>query len=144
MKDIYNLATALDGSPDLVRDTQALTLDQSKPGMGLKGTWGLFGSPQWWKSVRTGAIPRKSVSGVVTAVFEAGQDRSGSPNSFTLLTERGEEVSESMYSDTPDAMREFQVGKSVEIEYLFDELKERAPDGAPTYLDIVLRVSIED
>ena len=47
MKTVYDLATELYADPEQVEAAQALTLNVSKPHMGLKGTHGLFGSADW-------------------------------------------------------------------------------------------------
>jgi len=44
MKLVYCLFDELKARPEQIALTQALTLDQSKPMMGLKGSHGLFGS----------------------------------------------------------------------------------------------------
>lgn len=46
MKFVYLLSTELKSDPEYVMLVQRLTLDQSKPFMGLKGTHGLFGSKE--------------------------------------------------------------------------------------------------
>ena len=42
MKKIYDLAVTLAQDPAQVTDAQALTLDDTRPGFGLKGVYGLF------------------------------------------------------------------------------------------------------
>ena len=48
MKLVYLLSEELKADPEYVSLTQALTLDKSKPYVGLNGTYGLFGSQEWW------------------------------------------------------------------------------------------------
>lgn len=57
MKLVFRLEDRLRDDPERVRLAQALTLDSSRPRMGLRGTHGLFGSPEWWASIREGEIP---------------------------------------------------------------------------------------
>ncbi|MNV27916.1 hypothetical protein D3C71_1190830 [compost metagenome] len=47
MIKVYRLSEELAGDPEKIVDAQALTLDQTRPQMGLKGNLGLFGSPEW-------------------------------------------------------------------------------------------------
>ncbi len=53
MKLVYTLSEALKNDPEHVRLAQELTLDESRPLMGLKGTHGLFGCDEWWNSIYT-------------------------------------------------------------------------------------------
>lgn len=48
MKMVFLLSEELKMNPGRVALTQALTLNSSKPMMGLKGIHGLFGSQEWW------------------------------------------------------------------------------------------------
>ena len=48
MKTIYDLAVTLARDPAQVADAQALTQDESRPHMGLKGAYGLTEAPRLW------------------------------------------------------------------------------------------------
>ena len=52
MRTVYDLEIKLQSDPEQVRDAQALTLDGSRPLMGLAGTYGLFGSAEWWGNLK--------------------------------------------------------------------------------------------
>lgn len=65
MKLVYLLSEELKADPEYVSLTQALTLDKSKPYVGLNGTYGLFGSQEWWDSINQGKMPLLSLSGVI-------------------------------------------------------------------------------
>lgn len=65
MKLVYLLSEELKADPEYVSLTQALTLDKSKPYVGLNGTYGLFGSQEWCDSITQGKMPLLSLSGVI-------------------------------------------------------------------------------
>ncbi|MEQ3747577.1 MAG: hypothetical protein ABNH53_15240 [Henriciella sp.] len=68
MKCIYDLAIALERDPKRVNDTQALTLDTSRPNMGLKRVCGLLGCTEWWDNLKSGAIPLKVYEGEIVSL----------------------------------------------------------------------------
>lgn len=82
MTTIYDLATALKSDPQQIADTQALTLDTSRPSIGLSGAYGLFASDDWWENLKTGIIPTRSYSGVIESVRFEGMHNEG--RGFTM------------------------------------------------------------
>lgn len=46
------LSEELKDNPEQIAMTQSLTLDKSRPYMGLKVTNDLFGSKEWWDSIK--------------------------------------------------------------------------------------------
>ena len=145
MKLVYQLSEELNSDPQQVALAQALTLDSSRPEMGLKGTYGLFGSPQWWKSVVDGVMPLKRVSGIVRRVYISGQDPSAEDNTFDLLTSDGSTLAESCYVNNEHDLRFFKVGHRVEIAYGLDELKSQpGPDGQVNVSEIVLEMAVSE
>lgn len=142
MMKIYRLSEELAGDPEQVADAQALTLDQTRPHMGLKGNCGLFGSSEWWESVQSGRMPQRRISGVIKRVFVAGQDRSEIPNAFDMTTHDGTVRMEGIYVNSPQDVLRYQVGRTVEVLYALDELKMALPNGEKNYLEIVIEVSI--
>lgn len=143
MKMVFLLSEELKAKPEQITLTQSLTLDQSRPYMGLKGTNGLFGSPEWWNNINQGKIPLQHVSGVITRTYIAGQDPSPVDNCFSLLLDNGSICEESIYDYIKEEdKRLFQIGSKVEIIYALDELKRRKSNGEKCYLDIVLEMAI--
>ncbi|RYE40871.1 MAG: hypothetical protein EOP24_39275 [Hyphomicrobiales bacterium] len=71
---VYTLTEDIKADPSQVEKAQALTLNRNKPNMGLKGTYGLFGSPQWWDSINCRRMPLRFISGTILRLSEAGQD----------------------------------------------------------------------
>lgn len=112
MRVVYRLRGDLLQDPQLVKDTQALTLNAEKPLLELKGTHGLFGSEQWWRNVETGCLPLKTVTGTIEETFFAGQDaRWGNEvNSFTVCLPDGSHVTESIYVNNKADHRLFRIG----------------------------------
>ncbi len=56
MKIVYRLSEKLKADPEYMTLVQALTLDNSRPYVGLNGTYGLFGSQKWWESIEQGKM----------------------------------------------------------------------------------------
>lgn len=57
---VYHVKVKINKDPNYVKEVQALTLNQSKPRYGLKGTYGLYGSSEWLNNLDLGIIPRKN------------------------------------------------------------------------------------
>lgn len=142
MKLVYRLSEELDNDPGQVAAAQALSLDATRPYVGLKGTHGLFGSPEWWANIESGVIPKKRLSGVIARVYVAGQEHSDVPNTFDLRCGDGSVIMEGIYVNSQDDVALYQLGRQVEIVYALDELKMPSPDGGKDYLEIVLEVSV--
>lgn len=142
MVKIYRLSEELADDPAQVVDAQALTLDETRPHMGLKGRLGLFGSPEWWVSIQNGRMLQRRVSGVIKRVFVAGQDRSEIPNAFDMITPEGAVRMEGIYVNSPEDVAYYEVGRRVEVVYALDELKMALPSGEKNHLEIVIEVSI--
>jgi hypothetical protein len=143
MKLVYLLSEELKAKPEQITLAQSLTLDKSKPYMGLKGTYGLFGSQEWWDNINQGRMPLQYVTGVITRTYVAGQDPSSIDNSFSLLLNNGSTCEESIYDYiNKEDKKLFQIGSKVEIVYAHDELKRRGSNGEKSYLDIVLEMAV--
>jgi hypothetical protein len=142
VKRVYELSKELAHDPEQIADAQALTLDQSRPQIGLKGSLGLFGSSEWWGNIEAGVIPLKRLSGVIRRVYVAGQDRSDVPNAFDFASSNGTVRMEGIYVNSPEDVAVYQVGRQVDVVYVLDELKVPSSGGGKNYLEIVLEVSI--
>jgi len=142
MKLVYRLEDDLSRDPDQVALTQALTLDQSRPDMGLRGAHGLFGSPEWWASIRNGQMRLMRSTGVIESVYTAGQDARDEDNEFVLRQDDGTTHTESCYVNHDADRILFKVGHRVEIAYALDELKERGDNGEPLFSEIVLSMAV--
>lgn len=143
MKLVYQLSKELEDDPEQVALAQTLTRDQSRPLMGLKGSHGLFGSQEWWNSIKSGTIPLRYVSGVIKRMYVSGQERDVPENTFDLLTSEGATKSESCYTNAKDDLGLYQVGRRVDIVYALDELKAQpAADEGVNHSEIVLEMAV--
>jgi len=143
MKLVYQLSKELEDDPEQVALAQSLSRDQSRPLMGLKGSHGLFGSQEWWDSIKNGAIPLRYISGVIKRMYVSGQERDVPENTFDLVTSEGATKTESCYTNSKDDLGLYRVGRRVDIVYALDELKAQpAPDGSINYSEIVLEMAV--
>lgn len=145
MKRVYLLSAELKADPEQVALAQALTLNASKPRMGLKGTLGLFGSPEWWANIEQRKMPLLLVQGTIHSTYYAGMTNESNQeiNSFELRLDDGTVRREGFYTNDKVDRSLFQAGHRVEIVYALDELKRQpAEDGGINYSDIVLEMAV--
>lgn len=143
MKNVYLLSEELKLDTQQVALTQALTLNKSRPQMGLKGTHGLFGSDEWWENIGQKKMPLEFFSGVITRAYIAGQDESGMNNTIELLLDDGSIRTLGIYVNIPEDALLFQIGHRADIVYVLDELKlQPAPDGGDNYSKIALEMAV--
>ena len=145
-KLVWKLAEDLRLKPGRVRKVQALTLDKNRPFSGLKGTAGLYGSPEWWDSIASGRIPTLNRIGTITRLVFAGQDaRWGDEvNSFEMRLDNGEVILESIQARTKQDRHLFKLGARVLAVYALDELKmQPGPGGSVNRLTILLEMRVE-
>src|SRR4051812_18381352 len=144
MKRVYALDIELKSDPEQMVLTQALTLNASKPHMGLSGRYGLFGSIEWWSSIENRLMPLGYVSGVIVRAYRAGQDGSGANNTVDLMTEDGSIELVGIYVNNPRDARLFRPGFATQIVYALDELKPQAAKnnlGIP-YSEVALEMAV--
>ena len=145
MIQVFDLREELRANPERVRLTQALTLNPDRPQMGLRGTCGLFGSSEWWESIESGRMPLRKISGKIERVYYAGQGGSGPNNMVDVLADDGVRDSVGIYVNDPKGVDLFQVGRSVEILYALDELKQQpASDGSVNYSRVALKMFVSN
>jgi hypothetical protein len=145
MKLVYELAKDLERDPEQVRHTRELTLDASRPLMGLRGNCGLFATEEWWQSIKSGRLKTKPIAGVIETTYFAGQDaRWGDEvNSMRLLLDDGTRHDDSIYALERSDAKLFIPGARVVLVYVLDQLKQQpAADGLVNYLDILLEVAV--
>lgn len=142
MKQVFLLSDELKKNPERVILTQNLTLDKSRPHMGLKGTYGLFGSPEWWANIEQRKMPLLFLSGIIKNVYVAGQDPSPLNNTIDLLLDDGSVRAVGIYVNKKQDAKLFHVGYMAKIVYALDELKPGAADGDENYLDIALEMAV--
>lgn len=139
---VYTLTEALQADPDRVKKAQALTLNRDKPHMGLKGTYGLFGSPEWWDSINCRRMPLRFLSGTIVRLSEAGQDsKTGVNNAMVLKLLDGTEETFGIYVNNRKQVNLFQLGSGVLMVDALDELK-RPQQNFPNDFGVMLEVAI--
>lgn len=136
-RTVYRLADELAHDPEHVRTVQALTLNASKPLLGLLGRHGLFGSPEWWASVEAGRIPVREVSGVISRVWFAGQDSGGPANTVDFVDDDGVVHQGAIRLNEKRDRSHYVVGRRIRYRYALDELKSGGEPASVT-LDVVI------
>lgn len=143
MKRVYLLFEELKHDQQRVKLAQQLTLDSSRPLMGLKGTHGLFASEEWWDSIRDKKIPLEFISGVIKRAYIAGQDDDGVNNTVDLAQKDGAVVSVGIYTNNIKDVDLFKPGSTVNVVYALDELKKQpARDGGVNYSRVALEMAV--
>lgn len=143
MKLVYSLAQALKDDPQDIALTQSLTLNATKPLLGLKGKHGLYGSEQWWTSVAQRRMPLLFVFGIIQRAYVTGMDDCDENNTIDLLLDDGTIRMEGIYVNNKADVKLFRVGCRVELVCVLDEFKRQpAPDGSINYLEIPLELAV--
>ncbi|NHZ96740.1 hypothetical protein [Massilia sp. CCM 8734] len=142
MKLVYQLKEDLRRDPERVQQTQALTLNASRPCMGLSGRLGLYGSPEWWANIQNGVIRQEIVSGLITRVYISGWGED-EINAFSFVTPYEEVDHEDIHVINQADANLFQVGSRVDVLYCYYELKHQpAEDGTIVYLKEVVEMAV--
>lgn len=142
MKVVYSLRHELDRDLEHLQRTQALSLDKTRPSMGLATTYGLYGSAEWWRNVEAGGIRRERYRGVIRRLYVAGQDEGNEPNSFEIESNDGLNYHWGIVVDDEMDKPLYCVGRWAEIDTIFVELKRPKPDGSPDFDEEPLKISL--
>lgn len=143
LKLVFQLQEELRMEPEQIALVQALTLNTSKPRLGIKGVHGLFGSPQWWESIQDRRMPLLFLSGAIVRVYSVGQDVKAGNNTIDLLLDDGTEQAVGIYVNNRRDIGLFRVGCRASIVYALDELKQQpASDGGVNYSRIALEMAV--
>jgi hypothetical protein len=143
MKLVYRLEEDLKKDKERVFLTQNLTLDKSRPFMGLKGTYGLFASREWWDSIREGKMPLMYYSGVILRAYVTGQDQRAVNNIIDLKIDDDSVRAVGIYVNNKADAKLFRVGYRASIVYALDELKKQpGPDGGVNYSKVALEMAV--
>lgn len=145
MKVVYDLSSALAANPERVTKAQAMTLNNDKPFLGLRGVHGLFASSDWWSNLAKGLIATEVRTGTIERLFFAGQDaRWGDEvNSFSMRADDGSVVDESIVVNDKAHRRLFHVGARIQLRYALDELKmQPAYNAGVNYARVLLEVAV--
>jgi hypothetical protein len=142
MLTVYSLRHELEQDAKYLKDVQTLSLDASRPNMGLSARLGLYGSDEWWRNVESGIIPRARYFGVITETFCEGMDSDRRHNAFRMRTDDGREYSYSMIPANSSHKGLYCVGHRAEITTIFQELKRRNADGTPEIIEAPLEIRL--
>lgn len=142
MKTVFTLAQALTSNPERVAIAQALTMDASRPLMGLKGAHGLFGSDIWWRNIEERRTPLRYESGKILRAYCGGQDRSEINNTVDLVTPDDRVIQVGIFTNDEQDVALFREGSWVEVVHTLDELKRPARDGSTNHVEITLEMAV--
>ncbi|MGF1868258.1 hypothetical protein L4D15_23925 [Enterovibrio norvegicus] len=121
MKKVYSLEIEHEDDPSLVEKTQKLSLDYSKPHLGLKGTYGLYGSPEWWENIYSGKVPSNTYEGVIEDIDFTGMHNEA--KGFTLKLDSGGTYSYTCVVNRRRNMKHYQIGRRAKVTTLVEILK---------------------
>ena len=138
---VYEFYKDLSNSTDMIRNTHQLTLDKSRPYMGLKGDKGLFATKEWWDNINEKNIPSEVKSGVIVRTYNAGMENSTKPNSFTYIDKEGNRHDESIYLLDSHNYELFNIDHYVVIFYAYDEMKSSTIEN-PDYCPAVIEMAV--
>jgi len=82
---------------------------------GLEPTHGLFGSPEWWRSIENGSLPRHQVCGLINNIYSVGA--TDYPE-FTLIDTSGVESHWPRELNRPEDDDFYVIGRTVELDYV--------------------------
>ena len=140
---VYEFSKDIANDPDMIRDTHKLTLDDTKPFMGLRGDKGLFATQEWWDNIHAKVIPSEIKSGVITRTYTAGMENLSEDNSFDYVDKKGDIYSEGIYTLNKAQKKLFKLNHLVVIYYVYDEMKSSTledPDFCPTVVEMAISV----
>lgn len=113
MKTVYDLEVTLARDPKQVADTQALTQDDTRPLMGLKGVYGLFGSAEWWSNLKSCVMPITIYEGEIGSLQFESMNNEG--RSFTLMLKGGGTYTYSCVANEKADLGAYAVGCQVRV-----------------------------
>lgn len=125
MKQLYSAIPCIEQDPEHVKGAQELTLDPEFPDVGLKGTFGLFGSAAWISNLKKGVIPRQTIMGRIVRVYATNNmDGCRKPNVIDIKVDESNEIfMEWMHLNVKSQKKYYRVGKEIHISYYIEELK---------------------
>lgn len=143
MKTLYDLNTELKDDPERFRRAQALTLDDSRPNMGLAGTFGLYGSDRCWGNLRGGQIPTRIYEGSIESLHFVGQGNNGvgqgnNGRAFTLICDDGTPYTYSLVANEKADLRAYQTGRRLRVTVFYEPKKNGES------LEMVWTIEIDD
>ena len=104
-----------------VKNVQLLMLN-NKP-FGLKGKYGLYDSSEWWKNIKQGVLPNRSISGEIIRLYKSGQGNNGRFNAFELMLGDGSKWTSGIYVNDESDFKLFKIGKKYQYFIFLKSLK---------------------
>lgn len=121
MKKMYSLEVEHEDRPGQVEQAQKLSLDKSKPHLGLKGVYGLYGSSEWWENIYRGKVPSKVYQGIIKDIHFTGMHNEA--EGFTLALDDGGSYSYTCVANRRRNMKHCKVGKRLKVTTFVEVLK---------------------
>lgn len=143
MKTIYNFKQRIKEDPEYIRKAHELTLNTTKPKAGLKGTYGLLGSKEWWDNLENGSIPQKEISGTIKKVYLTGQDNTEDFNTIDIETENKTLCTEAL-TQTRIPTESITKQEKNHHKICFRPTKKPKPNGDIDYSKIVVEILISE
>lgn len=122
-----------------VRKVQKATLTTEQ--YGIQPTHGLFGSDEWWQKIESGDLPKHTLRGTITRLAMGSM---GDWPGFTMRTDDGAESSWQRFAHTTELCGLYAVGRCVELVYVVQRNREKAPVDAGEETECVIEVRIGD
>ncbi len=107
---------------------------------GIRQTHGLFGSKEWWAKIAAGDLQRHTLRGVISKVY-MGSMRDWPE--FRIKTEDGKEEAFTRECSRREAADEYQEGRSVEIDFVWQKHKTALLGTTNTKVILEIRISKE-
>ena len=104
---------------------------------GIYPTHGLFGSDEWWSSIKSGELEVHTFCGTLSDVFMSGHN---DYPEFKVLDKQNNITSWTREANTPELDTEYQIGKFVEIDYVLQRQRLRGRPGKETKCVIEIRI----
>ncbi len=136
MKQIFSLEKELEEDQSIVELTQKLTLDKSRPSMGLQGKYGLYGSTKWWESLYKGKIPQVIYEGTIENVHFSGMNNES--KSFSLNLTNGGTYTYTCVANNKKDKQLYKSGVNVIVTTFIEKMKNG------TEQDFVWKIEIEN
>ena len=123
-----------------ISSIQKITLKDSD--FALQQIHGLFGSEEWWRQIADGRLPLYTHGGTITRIDKLCM---GNGAEFEMASSDGTKESFFCECNTPAQCDEYQVGRFVEIDYVWQKYKVRYISGSGL-LDrkIVIEIRIDN
>jgi len=118
MKAIYLLSEDV----TRIRHVQEATLHRDDAG--LKITHGLYGSEDWWDSIKSGVLHTTTIKGVISKVYMSGHN---DYPEFEILSNDGHKTSWTRDVNNGFDDNVYKVGKKIEIDFVLQKFKNVCP-----------------